>query len=63
MDLLSLGGFLIFVTVLIVLDLWLFQRTQHEITLRQAAVMSAFWVAGGFPSVHSGISSSITTLV
>ena len=45
MDLLSLGGFLIFVTVLIVLDLWLFQRTQHEITLRQAAVMSAFWVA------------------
>ncbi len=25
--------------------------------------ISAFWIAGGFPSVHSGISSSITTLV
>ncbi len=45
MDLLNLSGFLVFVTVLIVLDLWLFQRTQHEITLRQAGVMSAFWVA------------------
>ncbi len=45
MDLLWLGGFLVFVAVLIGIDLWLFQRSQHEITLRQAAVMTAFWVS------------------
>ena len=45
MDLTSFGLFTLFVIFLIWLDMGLFQRDQHEVTLRQAAIMSIFWVS------------------
>jgi tellurite resistance protein TerC len=38
-------GFNIVVLVLLALDLWVFHRHAHRISLRQAAFWSAFWVA------------------
>lgn len=43
-DLLPWVAFNLFVVVLIVLDLFVFQRRAHVISLREAAVMSAAWI-------------------
>lgn len=40
-------GFLAFVVVLLLLDLFVFHREAHDITLREAAITSAVWVALG----------------
>lgn len=39
-----IAGFLVFVTILIIIDLGLFNKKAHAITLKEAALMSAFWV-------------------
>lgn len=43
-DLLPWVAFNLFVIVLIVLDLFVFQRRAHAISLREAAIMSAAWI-------------------
>lgn len=43
-EILFFGGFLLFVILMLAVDLGLFNRQEHAVKLRQAAVMSAIWV-------------------
>lgn len=38
------GGFLVFVGVMLILDLFVFHRTAHEVHFKEAALFSVFWI-------------------
>ena len=38
-------GFNVFIVVMLALDLWVFHRKAHEVKLREALVLSVFWIA------------------
>ncbi len=40
-------GFLVFVVVLLLLDLFVFHREAHDVSMREAAITSACWIAVG----------------
>ncbi|WP_207534971.1 TerC family protein [Desertivirga arenae] len=44
-EVLFFGGFLLFVVLMLAIDLGLFNRKEHAVKLREAAIMSAVWVA------------------
>ena len=47
LDLAAWAAFVAFVLVLLALDLFVFHRNAHEVSVREAALSSAFWVALG----------------
>jgi tellurite resistance protein TerC len=47
-DVLVWAGFILLVTFLLVLDLFVFNRRNHEIHFREAMVLSLFWIAVAF---------------
>src|SRR3546814_14776151 len=44
-ELLFFGGFLLFITLMLAIDLGLFSKSNSAVSFKQAAIMSAVWVA------------------
>ena len=44
-ELLFFGGFLMFIVLMLAIDLGIFNRKEHAVSLKEAAIMSAIWVS------------------
>ena len=47
-ELVFFGGFLLFVVLMLAIDLGVFNKKDHAVTLKEAAIMSSIWVAFAF---------------